>query len=47
MYTITKPQVPEKVASSAEGTPREVYKSMVLENSFDAPKDFKQVRRSA
>ena len=45
MYTRTKPEVLEKVASLTKGrTPRDVYKSMVLENSFDAPKDFKQVR---
>ena len=45
MYTRMNPEVLEKVASLADGrTPREVYKSMVLDNSFDAPKDFKQVR---
>ena len=44
-YTRTKPELLEKVASLVEAkTPREVYKSMVLENSFDAPKDFKQIR---
>ena len=44
-YTRTKPELLEKVASLVDAkTPREVYKSMVLENSFDAPKDFKQIR---
>ena len=45
LYTRTKPEILEKVMSLTEGrTPREVYKSMVLDNSFEEPKDFKQGR---
>ena len=45
MYTRTNPQILEEIARLSEGmNPRDVYKAMVLEDSFDAPKDFKQVR---
>ena len=45
LYTRTKPEVLEKIASLSVGrTPRDVYKSMVLEDSFNAPKGFKQVQ---
>ena len=41
-----KSQILERIASVARSNnpPRDFYKSMVLENSFEAPKDFKQVR---
>ena len=44
-YILTKPNILEKVKSMVDKeTPRNVYKEMVLDDSIEAPRDFKQVR---
>ena len=44
-YTRTNPKVLAKIDEIAkEKTPREIYKIMTLEDSFEAPKDFKECR---
>ena len=44
-YVRTNPKVLEKITSMVDTrTPRDVYKSMVFNDSINAPKDFKQVR---
>ena len=44
-YTRTNPKVLAEIAEIAkEKTPREIYKTMTLEDSFEAAKDFKQCR---
>ena len=45
-YTRTNLNVLEKIAELAkEKTPREIYKKMTLDDSFEAPKDFKQCQK--
>ena len=45
MYTRTNTEILEKISSMNDGrTPRDLYKAMVLDDSINCPRDFKQVR---
>ena len=45
MYTRINPEILQEISSMNDGrTPRGVYKAMVLDDSINYPRDFKQVR---
>ena len=45
MYTRSDPKILENISSKCDGrTSRDIYKEMVLNDSIECPRDFKQVR---